>query len=136
MILDTSAVIAIMRGETEAEGFSIAIAGADMVGISAGTVLEAQLVIGAARSSELDDFLRECRAVVLPVDDTTLRIARWAAAKYGKGTGHPARLNYGDCFSYATATVTEQPLLFKGDDFIHTDVGVAWVRDPSGPEAP
>ena len=125
MILDTSAVVAILQGEPEAQRFAGLIESADHVHISTATVLEASLVLGAVRQQVLDAFLGESRAVAVPVDETQLAAARQAHLRYGRGSGSPARLNYGDCFSYALAKTWDRPLLFKGDDFGHTDVAIA-----------
>ena len=125
MILDTSAVVAILRGEPEAERFAGLIETADRMHISTATVLEASLVLGAPRQQVLDAFLGEARAVAVPVDETQLAVARRAHLRYGRVSGSSARLNYGDCFSYALAKAWDRPLLFKGDDFVHTDVTVA-----------
>lgn len=125
MILDTSAIVAILEGEPEAAKFAGLIESADRVHISTATVLEASLVLGAARQQVLDDFLVEARVVAAVVDEKQLAVARQAHLRFGRGSGSPARLNYGDCFSYALAKAWDRPLLFKGDDFGHTDVAVA-----------
>lgn len=125
MILDTSALIAILRMEPEAEHFAALIEQADEVGISAASVLEASLVVGHAGQADLDRLLATINPTRHVVDEVQLTIARSAALRYGRGSGSPARLNYGDCFSYALAMASGRPLLFKGDDFVHTDVAVA-----------
>ncbi|CAN5562562.1 type II toxin-antitoxin system VapC family toxin [soil metagenome] len=125
MILDTSAIVAILQEEPEAQAFAELIAGADLVRISVATVLEASLVVGPARQDLLDEFLAVARTVPVAIDDQQLQIARAAHLKYGRGSRSPARLNYGDCFAYALAIATDEPLLFKGSDFIHTDVHAA-----------
>ncbi len=122
MILDTSAIVAIVAAEPEAEAFTRAIEESPSVAISAGTVIEASLVLGTHRGHILDTFLRLARARVIPVDEPQVVAARQAHARYGRGSGSPARLNFGDCFSYALARTTGEPLLYKGRDFIHTDV--------------
>ncbi len=125
MILATSAVVAVLQGEPEAERFAGLIESTDHLHISTATVLDASLVLGAARQQVLDAFLGEARAVAVPVDQAQLAIARQAHLRYGRGSGSPARLNYGDCFYYALAKAWDRPLLFKGDDFGRTDVTVA-----------
>lgn len=125
MILDTSAIVAILEGEPEAAEFATLIESAGRVRISAATVLEASIVLGRERQEVLDDFLATAGAVVEPVDDIQLRIARGAHVTYGRSSGSPARLNYGDCFTYALAAAVDEPLLFKGNDFRHTDVRAA-----------
>ena len=125
MILDTSAIVSILNQEEDASRFAAAIEGAAAVAVSAGTVLEAALVLGRTRGEALDAFLRLAGASVLPVDSRHLQAAREAWERYGRGSGTKARLNYGDCFSYAAARVADEPLLFKGDDFTHTDISSA-----------
>ena len=76
----------------------------------------------AVASHQLDNLMTHARIRIRSVDETQAVVARQAFRDYGKGSGHPARLNFGDCFSYALASVTGQSLLFKGDDFGHTDI--------------
>ena len=126
MILDSSAVVAIIRDEPGAEALLRAVTDAESVSISAATFVETCLVIdgrGDPVQSRLLDRLLQDQAV-RTVDFTAqqARIAREAFRDYGKGSGHPARLNLGDCYAYALAKATGVPLLFKGDDFGHTDV--------------
>lgn len=129
MIVDTSAVIAILRAEPDAERFAEAIASAPACRISAANYLEAALVIDGARdpiaSRRFDDFVEEARLVVHPVERDQVVIARAAYRDFGKGSGHPAALNFGDCFAYALARATGEALLYKGDDFVQTDVASA-----------
>lgn len=122
MILDSSAIIAILRDEPERPEFNLLIDAAPRVGVSAATMLEAAIVAGADRAALLDDFIREGAVEVLPFDADQARVACEAHRRFGRGSGSSARLNLGDCFAYALAKVAEQPLLFKGDDFTHTDV--------------
>ena len=125
MIVDTSAVIAILRGEPEAGEFLHAISSADCR-MSVGSYLETSVVTDSAGSPALsrhfDDLVEEAALQLEPVTVEQARVARQAYRDYGRGTGHPAGLNFGDCFAYALARTTREPLLFKGDDFIHTDV--------------
>lgn len=125
MIIDSSAIIAILNDEPDAPAFARAIEQADRIQISSGTVLEATIVVGRSRRAALDGFLALVAPTVLPVDAEHLEIARGAWTRFGRGSGSPARLNYADCFAYAAAKVTGEPLLFKGDDFIHTDIEAA-----------
>ena len=129
MIVDTSAVIAILRNEQDATSYAKAIADASIRRISAANYVETAAVIDGSRdpvaSRRLDDLLREARFVIEPVTESQARIAREAYRDFGRGSGHAARLNLGDCFAYALAKVLDEPLLFKGDDFIHTDVASA-----------
>lgn len=129
MIVDTSALIAILRDEPEAPACARAIEAASRRRISAANFVEAAIVIDGSRdpvaSRRFDDLLREAQAEIEPVTEAQARIAREAYRDFGRGSGHPARLNFGDCFAYALARTTGEPLLFKGDDFAHTDVRVA-----------
>ena len=126
MILDTSAVIAILRDEPEAGDFAKVIEKARSRHISAVSYVETGAVIDASRdpvaSRRVDDLLREAEVVIELVTEMQARAAREAYRDFGKGSGHPARLNFGDCFAYALAKEKNEPLLFKGDDFLHTDI--------------
>lgn len=126
MIIDTSALIAILRDEPEAEACATAIEGAAIRRLSAATFVEAAAVIDASRdpvaSRRFDELLGEARIAIEPVTEVQARIARDAYRDFGRGSGHPAKLNLGDCFAYALAKVTAEPLLFEGDDFTHTDI--------------
>lgn len=126
MIVDTSALLAILRDEPAAPACALAIENAPALRISAASFLEAAVVIDASRdpiaSRRLDDLLHAAAFVIEPVTEQQARIGREAYRDFGRGSGHPAQLNFGDCFSYALARVAGEPLLFKGRDFIHTDV--------------
>lgn len=129
MIVDASAVIAILRDEPEARSCAQAIASARSRRISAVNYVEAAVVIDGSRdpiaSRRFDDLFRAAQLTIEPVTAAQARIAREAYRDFGKGTGHPAGLNFGDCFAYALAKVTGEPILFKGDDFAHTDLASA-----------
>ena len=125
MILDSSAVVAVIRLEPEGGAFELAIERSRSIALSAASMLETALVLGPALDLTLDRFLEIAGISVEPVTESQARLARLAYRRYGRGTGHPARLNYGDCFSYALAMERMEPLLFKGDDFGRTDVLVA-----------
>ena len=126
MIVDSSALLAIVREEPEGRSFVEAIYDAPVVRVSAGTLLETTIVIDARgdpiASRSLDDFITLTGIMVEPVTEEHARIGRAAYRDFGRGSGHPARLNYGDCFAYALAKTTGEPLLFKGNDFNHTDL--------------
>jgi ribonuclease VapC len=126
MIIDTSALIAILRNEPEALFCAKAIESAANSRISAANFLEAAIVIDGSgdpiASRRFDELIREARLVVEPVTEAQARIAREAYRDFGKGSGHPAKLNFGDCFAYALAKAAGEPLLFKGHDFGHTDI--------------
>lgn len=132
MIVDTSALVAILRDEAGGEVFSRIIAASPIVRISAGTYVELGVVIDATvnpvLSGALDRLLEESRVSIEPVTESQARIARTAYQRFGKGSGHAARLNFGDCFAYALARDLREPLLFKGDDFRLTDIEI--VTEP------
>ena len=128
MIVDTSAVMTILFGETGAERYDEAIAQAPRCRMSVANFLEAAIVLesrsGAATGHELDAFLEEAAIELEPVTPDQAHAARRAWRRFGKGN-HPAGLNFGDCFAYALAEVTREPLLFKGQDFALTDIDAA-----------
>jgi len=129
MVLDTSALLAILLGEEEALRMVRAIAAADERVVGAPTLVEAGVVMqvrkGPGGEVALDALLRRLRVEVAPLDETGATLARLAYGRFGKGIGDPAVLNYGDCLAYGVAMALRQPLLFKGDDFPATDVTVA-----------
>jgi ribonuclease VapC len=126
MIIDSSAVLAILFGEEDAAVYAGAIESAGECRMSAANWLEAAIRIDLRgdpiASNAFDDFMREAGIAVEPVDLEQAQIARSAYRAYGKGTTHPARLNFGDCFAYALAKIVSEPLLFKGEDFAQTDL--------------
>jgi ribonuclease VapC len=126
MIVDTSAIIAILRDEAEALACARAIDSAGIRRISAANFVEAAIVIDGSRdpiaSRRFDDLIKEAQLVIKPVTEAQARIAREAYRDFGKGSGHSAKLNFGDCFAYALAKDSGEPLLYKGDDFKHTDI--------------
>ncbi|MGW6276665.1 type II toxin-antitoxin system VapC family toxin [Kribbella sp. NPDC055071] len=126
MIIDTSAVIAILRAEPDAAEFAEAIEAATSRRISAANFLAAAVVVDSARdpvvSRRFDEFCAVAELQIEPVTEAQARTARDAYRDFGKGSGHPAALNFGDCFAYALARDSGEPLLFKGKDFIHTDL--------------
>lgn len=129
MVIDTSALAAIFFDEPERERFRDAITAADRRLISVATVLEAGIVIegrrGSAAGREFDLFVVRASLQIVSVDAEQADIARSAWRKYGKGR-HPAALNYGDCFAYALARITGEPLLAKGTDFAKTDIEICF----------
>jgi len=132
MIVDTSALVAILRDEPEAASYAEAIANAATRRLSAVSYVETAAVIDGSHdpvaSRRFDDLLRESEFVIEPVTESQARIAREAYRDYGRGSGHPAKLNFGDCFAYALAREAREPLLFKGKDFAQTDVTSAHRR--------
>ena len=127
MIIDTSAIIAILFEEDDAISYAKAITEADSCRISAATFVETAIVVEAQTRNnggrQLDAFIRRAGIVIEPVTEEQAHIARQAFIDFGKGR-HPAGLNYGDCFSYALSKATQEPLLFKGKDFGKTDLSV------------
>lgn len=125
MVIDTSAILAILLNEPPAERLWRAIRAAPRRALSAATFVEASMVVlarlGPAGTAELDALLRELGMEVLVVTEQQAFLARDAARDFGRGR-HDARLNYGDCFSYAAAADLGEPLLFVGDDFTRTDI--------------
>jgi ribonuclease VapC len=125
MVIDTSALAAIFFHEPERDAFRNAIVAASSRLISAATVLEAGMVIegrrGGGAGREFDLFIVRAQLKIVPIDAELADLARSAWRKYGKGR-HPAGLNFGDCFSYALAKSSGEPLLAKGTDFASTDV--------------
>jgi ribonuclease VapC len=128
MIVDTSAVPAVLFAEDDAARYARALAQADICRMSVASCVEAAIVVdslqNAAASRHLDPLLRRLDVVLEPIDEEQAFIARQAYADFGKGR-HPAGLNFGDCFVYALAKATREPLLFKGNDFARTDVMAA-----------
>jgi ribonuclease VapC len=125
MVIDTSAVLAILQDEPERSRFTEAIAEAAQCSMSAATLLEVAIVVearfGVEGGRHLEQLLERAGVEIVAVDEEQVRMAREAYRRFGRGR-HPARLNFGDCFSYALAFVRQQRLLFKGDDFAQTDV--------------
>lgn len=127
MVIDTSALVAMMTGEPSADRLVAAVESEAERLVSAATVVEAALVLigryGDVGDAQLDRFLRSIGAEVVPVGEEQVTLARDAALRFGKGR-HPAALNYGGCFSYALSVARHSPLLFVGDDFSKSDVEV------------
>jgi ribonuclease VapC len=127
MVIDTSAIAAILFDEPDAAVLEDKIADDPVRLVSAATLLEATIVVearlGDPGGREFDLWLHRAEVEIMPVDSEQADIARRAWRRYGRGR-HPAGLNYGDCFSYALAATHHEPLLFKGDDFTKTDVKV------------
>jgi len=126
MIVDTSALVAIMLREPDAAALLTLMASADVRRLSSASYVELAAVIDGRRdptlSGALDATLRYLQIEIAPFTPTQARIARIAYQQFGRGSGHPARLNMGDCFAYALARDLGEPLLFKGRDFALTDI--------------
>lgn len=125
MILDTSALVAILFGEPEASHYTELIHAADRCAMSAANFVELSIVVerqaGPDAGRQCDIFLRRAGVVIEPVTVEQAHLARQAFLDFGKGR-HAAELNFGDCFAYALAKVTGEPLLYKGEDFKKTDL--------------
>lgn len=126
MIVDSSALVAILRDEPDADAFSAALAQSTRSRISAANWLAVAVVVDGARdpvaSRRFDEVVRRADLRVEPVTATQAGIAREAYRDFGRGSGSDAGLNFGDCFAYALAVERGEPLLFKGNHFGHTDV--------------
>ncbi|WP_295697530.1 type II toxin-antitoxin system VapC family toxin [Lapillicoccus sp.] len=126
MIVDSSALVAILTKEPTRASLLAALIAAPSTTISAGTLLEIGIVVDrrgdATLSRRLDDLIASFAIEVRDVTAEQAAIGRAAYRDYGKGSQHPAQLNFGDCFAYALARVTGEPLLYVGNDFTHTDL--------------
>ena len=132
IVVDSSAIIAIFRQEDDAEDYARSIASDDDPVMSAANLVETSIVLRglkrvAPKRAErwLDDFIKAAGIRIEPVTLDQAQAARAAHLQFGKGTGHGAALNYGDCFAYALAKVMDTSLLCKGNDFALTDIGIA-----------
>jgi ribonuclease VapC len=126
IVVETSALVAIVFDEPECREFVTAIKGARRALVSAASVVEARIVVfrrkGEGAVQMLNEFLSQPVFEIIPPGNAEIAAAHAAFVTYGKGNGHPAQLNFGDLFSYALAKTRGLPLLFKGDDFGQTDV--------------
>ena len=129
MIVDTSVFVALIKAEDDAADFVRRLLTKTPKRVSVGNYIEAHAVMIRKRiphgGERLDTLIHQVDCEVVPVDAEQAALARDAYAEFGRGTGHPARLNFGDCFAYALAKATGEPLLFKGDDFSRTDITAA-----------
>ncbi|CAN5507243.1 type II toxin-antitoxin system VapC family toxin [soil metagenome] len=129
MIIDTSAIVAILRAEHDASRYIDALATAEYVAMSAATYVETSVVVDANRdpvlSRRFDELVATAAVQIEPLTAEHATIARRAYQDFGKGSGHAAQLNLGDCFSYALAAARQEPLLYKGEDFRHTGLASA-----------
>ncbi|MEY8015685.1 type II toxin-antitoxin system VapC family toxin [Mycobacterium servetii] len=132
MIVDTSAVVAVVLGETDGEQLAEMLLDATAPKMSAATLVEVNAVLTRRLRPEDQRRVERLFAVweidLVPFDAEQAEIASRAYRDFGRGSGHPAALNLGDCYSYALAEVTGEPLLYVGDDFVHTDVTAAYRR--------
>lgn len=124
--VDTSALVAVLLGEVERDDYLTVLDAADGISISAGTMIEARMVVygrgGPTLRHKLDSLCNNYRMNIVSPGDDEIGYADHGFASYGKGSGHPAQLNFGDLFAYALAKSRDIPLLFKGNDFAQTDV--------------
>lgn len=124
--VDTSALIAVLNDEPDVTLYKQAFHQADALLLSTATLLEAACVVSRGRLDQgrkrLDILVESLSPDIVPFDLDQLAVAKAAYFRYGRGTGHPANLNMGDCFAYGLAKTRGLPLLFKGNDFTHTDV--------------
>lgn len=132
MVIDTSAIVAILAAEPDASDYLAAIENAASRFVGAHVRLEATINLARILGLEIldaevmyDDFLSTAKIEVVPISDVVSRVAVSAYARFGKGQGHPAQLNFADCLSYACAISTAAPILFKGNDFRATDLKLA-----------
>ena len=125
MVIDTSALIAILQDEPERRAFNEAIEAAESCSLSTASFVESSMIIesryGPDGTRDLDLFVSKAEITLVPVDEEQAYVARQAFRQYGKGR-HAAGLNFGNCFAYALAKTLAEPLLFKGDDFAATDL--------------
>ena len=129
MFLDASVLVAVFAGEIEAEAIHLAIIESERLATSPLAVFEASSRIARLRKIDFDeaydaamDFLTSIQAEIRPIDAEAGRLASFCAARYHYLSGHPARLNMGDCFAYASARAAGMKLAYKGNDFVHTDI--------------
>lgn len=126
MIIDTSALVAILRGEPEAAAFAEAIRVSEVRMMSAASYVEVGIVIDGSgdpvASRRVDELIAAMSITIESLTPTQARIAREAHRDFGRGSGHKARLNFGDCLAYALSIESREPLLFKGEDFALTDI--------------
>jgi ribonuclease VapC len=129
VIVDSSALVAIVKEEPDELRMRTAIGSAEIRRISAVSYVEAAIIVDRERdpviARRFDELLARAQLQIAPVTEAQAKIARAAYRDFGKGSGHSAKLNLGDCFSYALAKEMGEPLLFKGNDFVHTDVEAA-----------
>jgi ribonuclease VapC len=133
VIIDTSVIVAIVRRDSGYRAYFQAIDASGERLLSAASYVEAAIVLDQSSDpvvrAALDDLLRDLEVQVVPVTVEQARIARQAHQQFGRGRGHPARLNFGDCFAYALARERNQPLLYKGGDFALTDIPLVGRRE-------
>lgn len=132
MIVNPSAIVALLKRESGWERIRDMLDATHDSSLSAASYVEVSIVVDRWNdpnlSRILDELIEQFEISIEPVTADQARIARQAYRVYGRGSGHPARLNFGDCFSYALARVKREPILFKGADFQHTDLRPGWIK--------
>jgi ribonuclease VapC len=135
MVIDSSALIVLLLGEPETDQFVTSIAATAERLLSAASYLETAIIMsgrfGSPGLEKLDRLISELSIEIVPFDGEQARLGIAGFQQYGRGTGHPAALNYGDCFTYALAKFLGQPVLFKGNDFSRTDLTIATAEPPA-----
>ncbi len=125
-VVDSSAFVAVLRSEPDADRFAEALEQTGPLFMSAGTLIEIGTVVlhkrGTEKIADMFELMTTAQIEIVPVSEAQARVAIDAYGRFGKCTHHPAQLNYGDCFSYALAKTSDLPLLYKGDDFAKTDI--------------
>lgn len=133
LVVDSSAILSILLSEPDSDEILIAISG-NNCSISAGNYLETAIVMDSTKDPiairKFDAFMKESGIKILPIDLKQIDVARSAYRDYGRGSGHAARLNFGDVFAYALAATTHRKIICKGDDFIKTDISVFEIKKP------
>lgn len=133
VVVDSSAILSILFAEPDSDDILVAISSNGCV-ISAGNYLETAIVVDSTKNPiairKFDALIKEAEIEILPVDLKQIEIARAAYRDYGKGSGHPAQLNFGDVFAYALTTTSRRKLICKGDDFVKTDIAIFNLENP------
>jgi ribonuclease VapC len=133
VVVDSSAILSILFAEPDSDDILVAISSNSCV-ISAGNYLETAIVVDSTRNPiairKFDALIKEAEIEILPVDLKQIEVARAAYRDYGKGSGHPAQLNFGDVFAYALTTTSRRKLICKGDDFVKTDIATFNLENP------
>lgn len=133
VVVDSSAILSILFAEPDCDDILVAISSNDC-SMSIGNYLESAIVVDSTKNPitirKFDALIKEAGIEVLPVDLKQVEVARAAYRDYGKGSGHPARLNFGDVFAYALTTTSRRKLICKGDDFVKTDIAIFNLEKP------
>ncbi len=133
VVVDSSAILSILLAESGSDEILTAISSNDC-SMSVGNYLESAIVVDSTKDPiamrKFDAFIKASGIEIIPIDFKQVDIARVAYRDYGKGTGHPARLNFGDVFAYALASATNRELMCKGDDFVKTDIAIFNLENP------